>query len=173
MTEKPVCGVLYRKLLDYATLQSVSLNFSSSTADLPNLLEDYGFKAFTIGFIGGQAEKVYLGSCMAAMFRPSDAHIGMVCSILRHVTGIYQGVVWMRDPYAKEVWLYLEPYSALIKEVIRHSKLIQDEEASEEEVRHYHEIRARLCGVSSHQIDREFHLRKGYGEPCDILKGEE
>ncbi len=35
-------------------------------------------RIFAAGFVSGQAEKVYLGACRAAMFRPSQDRYGML-----------------------------------------------------------------------------------------------
>ena len=106
------------------------------------------------GFVTGQAEKVYLGACMAAMFRPSEAYRDMVWHLVVDIARRYELCF---DAIGDETWIWHPKAHGLI------SAMVHACELSEE----WHSIRGLLCGVPAREIDPTFHLRKGYGESCD------
>lgn len=117
-------------------------------------------RIFAAGFVSGQAEKLYLGACQCAMFRPSAEHHAMVLRIAMDVSDRYGlRVEQLQTSRGVEIWLCGSPAAAL---AIR--KLGSYER---ENTPRWHEIRGLMCGISPHQIDREFHKRTGYGERCD------
>lgn len=113
---------------------------------------------FAAGFVSGQAEKIYLKACQAAMFRPSGEHHEMVWRIVLEVAGRYGLFVQkLETSRGVELWLCSSP---IVAQSIRN--LPRPENSPE-----WHEARGMLCGVPRHQIDYEFHERAGYGERCD------
>lgn len=116
-------------------------------------------KGFAIGFAAGQAEKVYLNVCKAAMFRPSKHEIvwylpaieeiaknyGLFLQLLNVGTGIEE------TPY--EIWIYKDVKSMVWSECEVNSS-------------EWHLGRAIVCGIPMEEIDLGYHLRDGYGEEC-------
>lgn len=114
-------------------------------------------RAFAAGFVSGQAEKVYLGACMAAMFRPSADKQAMILELVQDACDRYsllsydsrRGELWIcRD---RGVWEWVH---ALFWE-------------EEENTPNWHRQRAVLCGIPGDQMDLEFHKRQGWNVPCD------
>lgn len=112
-------------------------------------------KAFAAGFVNGQAEKVYLGACRAAMFRPSPQHVPLVSSLVLDAADRYGLMV---RSFSGEIWLY-----RTAGDMDQLGTLAKDSPA-------WHRERGRLCGVPEDEIDERFHERKGYAEPCDEVK---
>ena len=110
---------------------------------------------FAAGFISGQAEKVYLGACMAAMSRPSERYRAMVQELVLDIAGRY-GLQWQMLG-EEEIWLSV--WSAC--------PLLQTLQEMEPDSPQWHILRGMLCDVPMAEIDPAFHLRKGYGVPCD------
>lgn len=139
---RPTCGPLY---LD---------GLKSFTGMKPRYI-----KLFAAGFISGQAEKLYLRACSAAMFRPSAMHLDMVREIVAEVATRY-GLLTTELPTSRgvEVWICSSP---AVKMAI--DKLPEDGENSAI----WHRRRGVLCGIPPHLIDLAFHERSGYGETCD------
>jgi|SRR3989304_4911931 len=141
MSKKRTCGPMYLEaLLKYAGDDPVNV------------------KLFAAGFISGQAEKVYLGACKAAMFRPSDINAPMVREICKDVAQRY-GLMLLT--YEDEFWL--------VRNIGARSVLwtaIECETNSAD----WHVLRGMLCGVPKDEIDPTFHEREGYGQPCDQLE---
>ena len=108
--------------------------------------------AFAAGFVSGQAEKVYLGACAMAMFRPSQDRSGMIEDILCDVCPRY-GLIWAR---------ILDEYSITRKgcEFRFHhlQRLVKDGEVDTVQ---WHEYRGGECGIPPYSIDPKFHERKG------------
>lgn len=140
MNEKKTCGDLYLEAL----------------REIPTEPER---RAFAHGFVSGQAEKVYLGACQAAMFRPSNETMpwllpmtrdvcrryGLECELLgQHCTGLVPEIwIWRRGG-TYGAWLQFPKDSA-----------------------QWHVERARACGIPEHEIDLNFHERRSYEQPCD------
>lgn len=122
--------------------------------------DDALIRVFAAGFINGQAEKVYLGACRAAMFRPSEERYVMVRELAKEACERYNlnlfyapdGEVWICRSVA--TWKALDDLYAQY-----------DNRGAE-----WHRRRGELCGVPAHEIDEEFHKRKGHGEPCDTFR---
>lgn len=112
-------------------------------------------KVFAAGFISGQAEKVYLGACSAAMFRPSAENFEIVSDIVQQVRTQYGLMAYV---LIDEIWICKPEYFDRVKSL----KTIPVNSPS------WHLMRGLLTGVPMNDIDLEFHLRKGYGEPCDL-----
>lgn len=143
-TAKVTCGVLFEK---------VWRQVIEMTSD-PILL-------FASGHVCGQSEKIYLGACSAAMFRPSteEGFRGLlatveICSL---VYGLRIRVLFPDDLGKREIWIFRPDNDGLIAS-------LEDEEYNSPS---WHILRGLLCGVPLDSIDAEFHLRKGFAEPCD------
>jgi hypothetical protein len=115
-------------------------------------------RLFAAGFVSGQAEKVYLGACRAAMFRPSPEKRDMLIEVVVEVAKRYDLAV---DYLLDEIWILRrtrEDQWALFSR-------LQDEEVNSPI---WHTWRAYLCGVPAEEVDLDFHKRKGFGEKCDV-----
>lgn len=136
------CGPLYRELLN------------SLTFDVPRER-----RAFACGFMVGQAEKVFLGVCDAAMFRPSPERLDTVRSAVTAICEVY-GLRQMELTVSTGVerWIFRDDAAA--------GKLL-DLKQTPENSPEWHARRARLCGIPAAQVDPRFHERVGYGEKCD------
>ena len=136
--DRESCGPFYRRVRE------------AITGDDPARNRD-----FAAGFVAGQAEKVYLGACLAAMFRPGSPE-GMellrevadrICAQYGLVHVRVMAELWICRPESRtevETLVGVEPNSSL-----------------------WHCRRARLCGVPSEEVDLQFHLRKGATENVD------
>jgi hypothetical protein len=114
-------------------------------------------RAFAAGFVSGQAEKVYLGACRAAMFRPSQDRAGLIADLLADVCRRY-GLWFILDVGSKkEAWI-CRP--STMNDVLELKDI-------EEDTVEWHLARAWLCGVPVNEVDIEFHKRVGAGERCD------
>lgn len=113
-------------------------------------------RLFAAGFISGQAEKVFLGACGAAMFRPSEAYAPMVRAIVIDCATRYD-LLWTQE--GAEIWIVRN--AALLR------TLVCCLERYPENSTEWHMVRGQLCGVPDSELDYEFHLREGYGKPCD------
>ena len=114
---------------------------------------------FAAGFISGQAEKIYLGACQAAMSRPSDDWWPTVMVIVHKVASRYSlAVATLPTSRGSEVWLCRS--AAVAGAVLRLADLAENSPE-------WHTQRGLLCGVPVHQLDPQFHFRAGYGERCD------
>jgi len=138
MNSKPTCGPLYKAGLD---------NYCGDDPERVRL--------FAAGFVSGQAEKVYLGACRAAMFRPSAERLAMLMTVVKEVAERY-GLVWLA--VENEVWLCRDrDAERTVKEM---AGRIPNSPG-------WHRLRADLCGVPRAECDEYFHLRHGYGQRCD------
>ena len=138
MAEQQVtCGVLFKQLLEELT----DMNSES-------ILRAGAF------FIAGQAEKVYLGACPAAMSRPSAGYFGKQLENIWKIAQIYD---LKTATYPDEIWICRKEY---IGDVDRMRMLPVNSPA-------WHHARARLCGIPLKEVDEQFHLRSGYGERAD------
>ena len=144
--QKQTCGPLYQKQLDYYAKGDPFL-----------------MRAFAAGFVTGEAEKIYLGACAAAMFRPSKQHLDTLFRIALKASETYElSIRVLNCPDETEIWLFF--YDARVGDVIG---------AMEKTGRNtptWHALRGVLTGVPLREIDCEFHLRTGHGEPCDNLR---
>lgn len=136
-TNKPTCGPLY--------LEGVR-EFCGGDVALQ--------KAFAAGFVSGQAEKVYLGACKAAMFRPSAETRGWLVPIIDSVCDRYD----LRKTFiAREIWITRPVNCDLVIAMI----------ALEPNSMAWHHMRGELCGIPEEERDLRFHERTGYAEKCD------
>lgn len=132
-TTKPVCGMLFATALDAAM------------HDTQDPLE-----LFSWGHLVGQSEKVYLGACIAAMFRPGKSLQARFMHRMVVTCEIY-GLGWMPLGTSRgtEFWIFRPRHEA---DVVNLALL-------EENSPDAHAWRGHLCGVPTAEIDREFHVR--------------
>ncbi|GEM_PF-5054693 len=135
-SKKVSCSVILKELHD----------FYNPNQD-PQRLKD-----FMRGFWAGEAEKVYLGACKAAMFRPDFEKHQWVRADIPTVASRY-GLLHRFFPtsYGGESWIIRPQYERL---VLTLAEFEEDSPA-------WHIWRARLCGIPDEEIDTEFHLRYG------------
>jgi hypothetical protein len=140
---KPTCGPLYKDALG---------KYAGTDPDKIRL--------FAAGFVSGQAEKVYLGACRAAMFRPSADRLAMILDVIRDVANrynlhIFHGACQTFD----EIWLCrnVDVWHNLQE---LYATYVYNSPA-------WHAFRAELCGIPAEELDEAFHLRAGHGERCD------
>ncbi len=141
-SSKPTCGPLFLKCLEEFAGDSTPLLMS-----------------FSAGHMVGQAEKIYLGACSAAMFRPSPEYREWLIVAAVKISIIYDLEVscFDIDEIRDEVWLH----SKTCKQELHRLMMLQVNSPN------WHYIRGKLCGIPTDKIDTEFHLRKGYNQPCD------
>ena len=114
---------------------------------------------FAAGFISGEAEKIYLGACSAAMFRPSADWFDRVFNICHQVARRYELLVRVLDTTKGcEIWILRSNLFA---------EMIVQLAGYGENTAEWHRVRGRLCGVPEHELDSAFHERSGFGERCD------
>lgn len=142
--EKVTCGPLFQKCLAY---------FTSHYSDDLTLL-------YAAGMASGQAEKIYLGACQAAMFRPSKEHHGKMLAVCVYLSGVYglEVSVFNRPEIWNEIWLHTDKCGHLLYNTLHNEDVDSPI---------WHTVRGMLCGVPFNQIDSDFHLRRGYREDCD------
>ena len=88
--QKQTCGPLYQKQLDYYAKGDPFL-----------------MRAFAAGFVTGEAEKIYLGACAAAMFRPSKQHLDTLFRIALKASETYElSIRVLNCPDETEIWLF-------------------------------------------------------------------
>jgi len=134
--EKVSCAVLVKKVHDL-------YNPSEDTEQV---------RIFMAGFWCGQAEKVYLGSCRAAMFRPPFDRHPWALDMISEITATYSlAYMVVATLYGDEIWI-MRPQNK--EEVQRMLQYVEDGPE-------WHAHRARLCGIPDEEIDPEFHLRRG------------
>lgn len=118
---------------------------------------------FAAGVICGQAEKVYLGACSAAMFRPSVGRYQFCYEAVLRATNIY-GLILATLPchYAGEpcveVWICRNEQASSAVHSLNGMKM--NSEA-------WHATRAELTGIPAAEWDFEYHLRENHGMRCD------
>src|SRR4051812_16866114 len=83
---KPTCGVLYSQAAQTITGKGVTDDFAR-------------------GFVAGASEKIYLGACRAAMFRPSEGRREMLLAAVRAVARVYGLVVVEPIGVNAEIWI--------------------------------------------------------------------
>ena len=122
-------------------------------------------RAFAQGFMCGQAEKVYLGACPAAMFRPTTT-VGQEllrgwAATICECYGLRWTVVNYLDPSRSnedvlEVWIF--------RDAIVHVRLWELMRTTSVNTAEWHTVRGRLTGVQAHEIDEWFHERQSAGD---------
>jgi len=142
--DKVTCGPLYRKARNLFTENDSVCN-----------------RAFAQGFMVGQAEKVYTGACLAAMFRPSSSvGVELVREWGKQIAGVYglfHGDLVYYDPEHQdevtEIWL-----CDCVDTTDRVRALCFYEVNSPG----WHTKRASLTGVKD--VDIHFHKRQSRGD---------
>lgn len=117
------------------------------------------YRAFACGFVAGQAEKVFLGVCPAAMFRPSrdnfEWHLQEVKAIAIEY-GLMVTVLNSESPDTpQEIWIH------------RHDFALGSWAEHAPNSIPWHRLRAAACGIPENEVDSHYHCRDGYGETCD------
>lgn len=143
---KPTCGELYKKAIGQYRLSELEREI------------------FAMGFVAGQAEKVYLGASPAAMFRPSDAFTNRLRGIVDDmckVYGLYVVTNHYDDPRPRESGSVTEFW---ISRTYKTLSRMQDWPVNSPQ---WHAHRAMLCGIPIEECDIRFHERPGYLEVCD------
>jgi len=110
---------------------------------------------FAAGFICGQAEKVFLGSCRAAMFRVSDDRRDKMLGVMYWMMEIYYLKL---TEIPGELWLCRD--SETIEQVRRLTDMIIDSPQ-------WHLHRAWLVGIPTNEVDVKYHELPGHGKRCD------
>lgn len=146
MLANQTCGPLFQKCLEQA------VQFETDPTCL-----------FACGHVTGQAEKIYLGACSAAMFRPSLEFRDSVLKACILCSSVYslEVSVFEREEITDEIWLH----TANVRDFLGWS--MQNVEYNSP---NWHWIRGTLCGIPETVIDTEFHLRKGFKETCDKVE---
>ena len=137
------CGPLYRSIRNQFTDDDPEKN-----------------RAFAVGMVTGNAEKVYLGACKACMFRPgSSAGLAFLLFAVHAVCETYhlEFEVEKFSEELTEIWVFRPDNHEYVKRLHDH----------EVNSRAWHRYRAMLCGVPSGEVDTEFHLRRGAGDNVD------
>lgn len=116
-------------------------------------------RVFAAGFISGQAEKIKLGACQAAMFRPSPERLDTIAETAHNVCQIYGLHTRIVDD---EVWIYRLEVAEMIDK-------LQDRPTLQVNSKEWHFIRGALTGVPATDIDYCFHERSAFMEPCDKI----
>lgn len=138
---QPTCGVLYQ--------ESVA-QFCVTDAERA---------AFAAGHVSGQAEKVYLGACRAAMFRPQPENMLWLLSVVEKVAERYGLRVEclsydFKGLASDEIWISRNGFTQDLAGIVVNSRT-------------WHVLRGRACGIPDAELDCEFHFRQGYNKPCD------
>lgn len=111
--------------------------------------------AFTAGFICGQAEKVYSGVCLAAMFRFSPKTWEQSYEAAADIAARYGlMLVNITTDKGREAWICRD--NSVASMVFRLSSYTENSPA-------WHEHRAWLCGIPPAEVDSEYHKREGWG----------
>lgn len=140
MKKQKTCGMFYQEAIkEYGTTTEA-------------------YRAFAAGFIHGQAEKVYIGACKAAMFRPSKINYRMAFDISIKAAKRYSLIVGVLDEGDyKEIWIVN----------VFNMHLFRELETHERNTKEWHKLRGELCGIPAENIDVKFHEREGYGKDVD------
>jgi hypothetical protein len=139
--DKPTCGVLY--------METMHEFGRGSEAEA---------RAFAAGHVSGQAEKVYLGACGGAMFRPQPENFDWLLDVVSRIASRYGLRVQVLpcetpDDRKKEIWISRNKVGAWLKFPPNSEQ--------------WHILRGVTCGIPLDEIDWRFHERPGYGQPCD------
>ena len=115
--------------------------------------------AFAVGFACGQAEKVYLGVCRAAMFRPAAENFEWYTGEVEKVAAAYGLAVVVLESHCPE-----SPWEIWIA---RDESCVGGWVWLEANSPQWHQERAAVCGIPEREVDVNYHRRAGYGEKCD------
>lgn len=124
-------------------------------------LAEFGMRCghdFYVGLIVGHAEKISIGACMAAVFRPEPEWLPAVETkvvLTARVYGLAYDVITTNR--GTELWLFERRVASLVNR-LNHI---------EEDSPIWHFFRGWLLGVPRNEIDLEFHTRKE-GRECKM-----
>jgi hypothetical protein len=123
---------------------------------LSEIVGDRERMAFAAGFVNGQAAKVYLHACPAAMFRPSNETFGWLLDIVVNVCERY-GLRYevLQTGAVREIW------------ITRIGMGVGNWYAYEKDSPMWHKLRAQACGIPESETDVNYHKRVAYEQPCD------
>lgn len=148
-TEPVTCGVLYaQQLTRYCGTDPAKI------------------RLFSIGMATGQAEKVYLGACLGAMFRPAAEYFSdfrLAILQVAHAYGLHYRELDAGGP-APEMWLLRNDTALFLFSELSSTSLNSSR---------WHKLRGDLCGVPWDEVDLKFHERIGYQERCEPVAGKE
>lgn len=140
------CGPLLKEAMDAVYALKVLSEENTENNDL----------LIMAGFMLGQMEKVYLGACGAAMFRPFNQDLDFARHVVLEAAKVYdlehQVIPSGATEGATEIWVYRHKWAT----VIEHLKTLKINSPEA------HTLRALLCGINPSEIDTDFHLRKGW-----------
>ena len=114
---------------------------------------------FAMGFAAGQAEKVYLGACKAAMFRPDAEERELLWHALAVVCEAY-GLERRESPVDGELWIFRSANAWLLDRMLE----IEPDSSG------WHIWRAFMCGIPREEVDPRFHERRETpaGRDCHV-----
>ena len=161
---KTTCGPIYRKVREMVM------------DDIPVMDIPKTNRMFALGFVAGQAEKVYLGAASAAMFRPTSS-VGreFLLTWVRAIAkqyGLHFRILEYMDPDGEiteeilEYWVLRNDNSIWMFEAMKDRRIIPNSPA-------WHHCRGDLTGVPDREIDEGFHLREGWTDDIDGKLDEE
>ncbi len=129
-------------------------------------------KIYAAGFVAGQCEKVYLGACSAAMFRPSADWASGLMELVKPIAADY-GLIVAECNYKirqlgsgaiqpiQEVWVLRDGITeSIFREMI--VRQMDGLHLMADYLDTWHRVRGILCGIPSKEIDTEYHKRSGY-----------
>lgn len=153
MSDKVTCGVLHQQAMQHFAP-------GAPLAPVPS--------AFAAGFFAGQCEKVYLGACPGAMFRPPAEWCPWVEEALTWLCTLY-GLHW--TALGREYWVHRD--SDTFNDALLYlGRLLRE---GLENTPEWHQERAWMCGIPPSQVDPRFHERRGWDSaaplPDDICCG--
>ena len=126
------CEIFYKRLLD---------TFVGPTGT--NRSQDM---IFSIGYMAGEVEKIYLGACKGAMFCPPPYDTSWLFDAAKKIARIYS--LYARAltfGIREEIWILKDPNIALaLKAALAYS----DKE--------FNRLRGQICGIPDEFIDLEF-----------------
>ena len=141
------CGLVYR-----------SLWHKIATGTLCNDAPDSAYAPYGVGFMAGQAEKVYSGTVPAFMIRPGADWWVWSCEAMRLVCGHY-GLDVYEDTAHGEIWGCGEENTM--------AKIHSVATKTQENGTHWHVMRALFCGIPHERVDIAYHERPGYRIRCE------
>lgn len=140
MSGKETCGTLYYRARKFFTDDDLEKT-----------------KLFSAGFVTGEAEKVHLGACQAAMFRPSADRLDWMAGICGRVCLEYDlGLSTLDTARGRELWIYRASDSFALDRLHQLGEMVRSDEVN---TPRWHAIRGLLCGVPASELDVEFHKR--------------
>lgn len=150
MNDKETCGEYYRRAMDEFRMYK---NYDD---------------VFAIGFVCGQAEKVMIHACEAAMCRPSADRAPFLFNVLARVSGLY-GLTVHKLEYEQSA--NLQTRETIVEYWLcrdaRAVRTVESLESMEINGPAWHVTRASLCGIPTSDVDYRFHERQGFGKRCD------